>query len=36
LVYEGVRLAALLGIYKGVKKINGFFNCQSKDYLLLL
>ena len=36
LVYEGVRLAALLGIYKGLKKINEFFNCQSKDYLLLL
>ena len=36
LVYEGVRLAALLGIYKGVKKINEFFNCQLKDYLLLL
>ena len=36
LVYEGVRLAALLGIYKGLKKINVFFNCQSKDYLLLL
>ena len=36
LVYEVVRLVALLGIYKGVKKINEFFNCQSKDYLLLL
>ena len=36
LVYEGVRLAALLGIYKGLIKINEFFNCQSKDYLLLL
>ena len=36
LVYEVVRLVALLGIYKGVKKINEFFNCQWKDYLLLL
>ena len=36
LVYEGVRLAALLGIYKGLKRINEFFNCQSKNHLLLL
>ena len=36
LVYEGVRLAALLEIYKGLKRINEFFNCQSKNHLLLL